>query len=82
MAVGRKLVEAARRLDLSPTEVLYVGDSVHDVAAGAAAGMRTIGAAWGPFPRADLEAARPDVIADTPDEVLAIVIGRREGPRT
>jgi pyrophosphatase PpaX len=75
------LVEAARRLDLSPPEVLYVGDSVHDVAAGAAAGMRTIAAAWGPFARADLEAAGPDIIADTPDEVLAIVIGRRGGPR-
>jgi pyrophosphatase PpaX len=52
---------------------LYVGDSVHDVAAGAAAGMRTIAAAWGPFARADLEAARPDRIADTPAEVVAVV---------
>jgi pyrophosphatase PpaX len=67
------LVEAARRLDLPAREVLYVGDSVHDVAAGAAAGMRTIAAAWGPFARADLEAARPDRIADTPAEVVAVV---------
>jgi pyrophosphatase PpaX len=75
------LVEAARRLEVSPREAFYVGDSVHDIAAGAAADMRTIAAAWGPFARGDLEAAGPDMIADTPDEVLAIVIGRREGPR-
>jgi pyrophosphatase PpaX len=69
------LVEAAGRLDLSPREVLYVGDSVHDVAAGAAAGMRTIAAAWGPFAREDLLAAGPDMIAGTPDEVVALVVG-------
>jgi pyrophosphatase PpaX len=75
------LVEAARRLEMAPREVFYVGDSVHDVAAGAAADMRTIAAAWGPFARADLEAAGPDMIADTPDEISPIVTGRREGSR-
>ena len=72
------LVEAARRLDVAPAETIYVGDSVHDVAAGRAAGMRTIAAAWGPFPRADLEAAGPDAVADAPGEVVALV--RTTGP--
>ena len=67
------LVEAARRLDVVPAETIYVGDSVHDIAAGRAAGMRTIAAAWGPFPRADLEAAGPDAVADAPGEVVALV---------
>jgi len=72
------LVEAARRLDVAPAETIYVGDSVHDVAAGRAAGMRTIAAAWGPFPRADLEAAGPDDVADAPGDVVTLV--RTTGP--
>jgi phosphoglycolate phosphatase-like HAD superfamily hydrolase len=35
--------------------------------------MRTIAAAWGPFPRAALEAAGPDHVADSPHDVLALV---------
>jgi pyrophosphatase PpaX len=70
------LLEAARRLDLAPREMIYVGDSVHDVAAGRAAGMRTIAAAWGPFPRTDLDAAGPDHVADTPRDVVVLVNGR------
>lgn len=40
--------------------VLFVGDSPHDLVAGRGAGVRTAGALWGPFTRADLEAAQPD----------------------
>jgi len=69
------LLEAARRLGIQPRETIYVGDSVHDVAAGRAAAMRTIVAAWGPFPRSDLEAARPDDIADAPADVVVLVSG-------
>ena len=67
------LLEAARRLDVAPADTVYIGDSVHDIAAGRAAGMRTIAAAWGPFPRADLEAAGPDHVVDTPAEVVVLV---------
>lgn len=67
------LLAAAARAGVSPGVSVYVGDSVHDVAAGRAAGMFTVAAAWGPFPRADLEAARPDALAETPADVLAIV---------
>jgi pyrophosphatase PpaX len=67
------LIAGAQRLGVAPRCTVYVGDSVHDVAAGRAAGMRTIAAAWGPFPRADLDAAGPDYVADTPHEVLVLV---------
>ncbi len=72
------LVEAARRLDVPPAAATYVGDSVHDVAAGRAAGMRTIAAAWGPFPRAHLLDARPDHVADTPAAVVELIQARHE----
>jgi N-acetyl-D-muramate 6-phosphate phosphatase len=41
------LLEAARRLALDPTRCVYVGDDARDVAAGHAAGMRTVAVAWG-----------------------------------
>jgi len=41
------LLEAARRLDLTPEECWYVGDDLRDVQAGRAAGMRTVACEWG-----------------------------------
>lgn len=41
------LLEAARRLALDPAGCVYVGDDQRDVAAGRAAGMRTVAVAWG-----------------------------------
>ncbi|EHR70650.1 2-phosphoglycolate phosphatase [Burkholderiales bacterium JOSHI_001] len=41
------LLEAARRLALSPQDCVYVGDDLRDVQAGRAAGMSTLAAAWG-----------------------------------
>lgn len=41
------LLEAARRLGVSPAACLYVGDDERDVVAGRAAGMATAVAAWG-----------------------------------
>lgn len=41
------LLEAARRLGLPPAACLYVGDDERDIAAGRAAGMRTVAARYG-----------------------------------
>lgn len=43
-----------------PDAVLFVGDSVHDLEAGRAAGVRTAAALWGPYGRDDLRPAEPD----------------------
>jgi len=67
------LLLAAERTGIAPAETVYIGDSVHDIAAGRAAGMRTIAAGWGPFDRADLEAARPDAIAANPLDLLDLI---------
>jgi pyrophosphatase PpaX len=47
-------------LGRTAAEALFVGDSPHDVAAGRAAGVVTVGALWGASSRAALEASRPD----------------------
>lgn len=41
------LLEAARRLDLTPARCLYVGDDERDIVAGLAAGMGTVAATYG-----------------------------------
>ena len=51
---------------------VYVGDSIHDMVSGRAAGVRTAAALWGPFGRAHLEGATPDYWLETPADLLAL----------
>ena len=64
---------ALERLGISAAEALFVGDSPHDIAAGRAAGTRTAGVLWGPFPRRTLEDAGADYLLERQDEVLGLV---------
>lgn len=66
------LFKALEHFDAAPYEALYVGDSIHDIAAGRAAGIATVAAAWGPFPRTELEELKPDYLLDEPSELLKI----------
>jgi pyrophosphatase PpaX len=50
---------ALRRLDCRPDDAIFVGDSIHDMMAGNAAGVRTLAAIWGAVSRTDLEPGRP-----------------------
>lgn len=54
-------------------EVVYVGDSIHDVAAGHAAGVRTAAALWGPFPESSLRELNPTYLLGTPLDVLGLL---------
>jgi pyrophosphatase PpaX len=67
---------ALERLGRRPAEALFAGDSHHDVAAGRAAGVVTVGALWGatsPAARASLVAARPDHLLAGIDELPGLV---------
>lgn len=63
------LLEGAARLGLAPSEVVYVGDSVYDVLAARAAGMRAAAALWGAGAEAELRALGPDVALREPGEL-------------
>jgi pyrophosphatase PpaX len=63
---------ALQRLAVDAAHATFVGDSPHDVAAGNAAGVRTIGVTWGPFSRDTLAAAQPTLICDTMEELGAL----------
>jgi pyrophosphatase PpaX len=66
---------AVRLLGADPASTVFVGDSIHDMHAGRAAGVRTVAVLWGPFGRAHLEGATPDYWIDDPRELVALVNG-------
>ncbi len=64
---------AIKQLGASADSSLYVGDSVHDMESGRAAGMRTAAALWGPFERSTLARTNPDHWLDHPADLLGVL---------
>ena len=67
------VLTALHRLRYEPYEAVFVGDSVHDVEAGNAAGVVTVAALWGPFTREQLAAAHPKRFAESPGALPQLV---------
>ena len=65
--------KAVRLLDADPASTIYVGDSIHDMRSGRAAGVWTAAVLWGPFGRSHLEGAQPDHWLERPEELLTLV---------
>jgi pyrophosphatase PpaX len=65
--------KAVALLGADPATTVYVGDSVHDMVSGRAAGVRTAAALWGPFGREHLELATPDYWLETPADLLTLL---------
>jgi pyrophosphatase PpaX len=54
-------------------ETIYVGDSIHDMQSGRAAGVLTAAALWGPFGRSHLDRAMPDYWLDAPSDLTTLL---------
>jgi pyrophosphatase PpaX len=68
------LLEALRRLDASPEEAAYVGDSPFDIRAAKAAGVYAVAVAWGGIHAAErLRAEEPDVLVEHASELLDVL---------
>lgn len=65
--------KAVKLLGGNEHETIYVGDSIHDMQSGRAAGVRTAAALWGPFGRGHLAGASPDYWLDTPRDMLRLL---------
>ena len=67
------LLEAARRMQVSVTECIYVGDDLRDVQAGRAAGMATVAVAWGYTGQGDvIENWGADHVIEWPHQLLQL----------
>ena len=75
--------KALALLGAEPASTVYVGDSIHDMHSGRAAGVKTAAALWGPFGRAHLEGAKPDYWLETPADLVELLVRdeKREGSR-
>jgi pyrophosphatase PpaX len=67
---------ALDRLGVAAESTIYVGDSLHDMHSGRAAGVRTGAVLWGPFGREHLVPAGPDHWFERPEHLLELVGGR------
>jgi pyrophosphatase PpaX len=65
--------KAVALLGADPGTTVYVGDSIHDMVSGRAAGVRTAAALWGPFGREHLEPAAPDYWLETPADLVTLL---------
>ena len=68
------VLEGLRRLEASPEEAAYVGDSPFDIAAGKAAGVFAVGVSWGGIHTdARLLAEEPDAFVHSPEELADVL---------
>jgi phosphoglycolate phosphatase len=68
------LLEAARQLNLLPSQCVYVGDDERDIVAGRAAGMRTVAACYGYLGAdADVTSWRADAEVSSPLGLLNLL---------
>ncbi len=70
---GRALRAFLRRVGLSASAVAYVGDEVRDVEAARKAEVAVIAVAWGFNTRELLARHAPDHLADSPEQLLALL---------
>jgi HAD superfamily hydrolase (TIGR01509 family) len=56
--------QALRLLDSAPSEAIFIGDTVHDMRAGLAAGVARCAVTWGAAPRQRLIEEAPELLCD------------------
>ena len=67
------ILRAVELLGCQAEQTIYVGDSIHDMEAGRAAGVRTGAVLWGPFDREHLAGTTPDHWLERPADLLTLL---------
>lgn len=65
--------KALDHLGGTPGQAVFVGDSLHDMHSGRAAGAATAAVLWGPFDRAHLEPSAPDHWLTHPTDLVRLL---------
>ncbi len=68
---------ALKKLEAEPEDAVFIGDTVHDLQAGSAAGVRCCAVAWGAGPIEQLNGMNPDYLCIEPDQLVDTLVGRR-----
>jgi pyrophosphatase PpaX len=76
------VAHALAALGVPPAAAVFVGDSPHDMLAGNAAGVTTVGALWGPFSRAALMKSAPRYTLDHIRDLPALLDRLSASPAT
>ncbi|MDD5458259.1 MAG: HAD family hydrolase [Phycisphaerae bacterium] len=63
----------AKRLNVKPTKILYVGDTNTDMQTAKAAGMYAVGALWGFRDAEELLASGADILINKPADLLKLI---------
>lgn len=67
------IYSAIAEASADPAKTIMIGDTVYDIHMAVAAGCRSVGVSWGYHPIDELRAAGADAIAETMDELAAIL---------
>ena len=78
----RPILICLDRAGCAPGDAIYVGDGPHDIQAARAAGVAAAAAAYGYYGLPELEAERPDIVIDRPQQLLAFLDSPRSESRT
>lgn len=63
----------AKQLGKDPRDMYFVGDTAVDIRTGKASGMSTVGVSWGFRSIHELQGENPDIIINSPLELLQYV---------
>ncbi len=66
-------LQIAEQLNLSPSQILYVGDSDIDMKTGVAAGMHPVGVLWGFRTKEELQKNGAKTLIEKPQEILNLL---------
>lgn len=66
------VLKALELMKVRKEDSVYIGDSVHDMESGRAAGVRIAAVLWGPFTRSELEHTEPDYWLERPEDLLGL----------
>jgi phosphoglycolate phosphatase len=72
------LLEMLSRLNVTPDQAMYIGDSGVDIQTGKRAGVFTVGVAWGFRGPEELQLNGCDALINHPTELLDLLLGTQE----
>lgn len=76
LAKQRRLAKMIRKHKLNKDNLFYVGDEYRDIQAARHCKVKIISVSWGLHTRTHLQAANPDYLVDSPQQIVEIVLNQ------